>query len=459
MAAKLSGGTAAAGVVAYQDHLDPNQFHYVPANAECILGESLSEFSARYWGIGNAFYMQDENGSIKSVAGALLAGRASIDISSSQREKIRTAIARAYGVNDPKLIPLMLQNVKVQPVIGERTLRLGADSDIIFPDTLQLATSFNYLVGTGNSLFASFVGAQDTGTEPVPDPSFGINMVGDAEFQGDPWRVKVTADLSQVWSYTRQQFSAGISFGWWRINLGDYDRIIQDMSRKQVIKLEFEEGSLDNEKFGRQIFELGKELFQAVSQQASAQEGFFKFEPNPTPAPSEQPGSGKSWAFRPFINLSYGEQSIRSTQSMHYEATVNYHGRVTRQVPASMTLAVGCNPSTQQHFRDLGYPDQPCITADKVATMQARLGKEHETKSRLAELLLEKFIMDEITEKEYYRKIALLNGISTEDGHLLRADRLLESAGHEHRFEGTPLRMGLDEREIMALLDEPMDER
>lgn len=455
MTAKLSGGTEAAGVLAYQDSVDPTQFHYLPANAHCILGATLADFGVKYWGIGKPFRRLKENGSIDSVVGAVLSGRAVIDISDDQRRQITEAIARAYGVPDPKLLPMMLHDVTVQPVIGQKTLGLGFSADAEFPSVVQLGASFSFLVGTGDSLFATFVGAQDNATQMVPDPSFGINIQGNAEFQGDPWQVRITADLGQVWSYTRRRFGGGVGYGWWRISLADYEQVITEMQRDQVITLEFIEGSYNTEEFGRQIFEMGKELFQAVNEAAAAQEGFFKFEPNPSPSPSERPGSGLSWPFTPCVNLTYGEESLKSNQSLHYEATLSYSGRVVVRTPTSMTLAVKCNRETASHFVDLGYPDQPCITADKLNEMQERLEKEVELKARLAHILMERMVLGEITEAEYKRKIALLEGLSGEDGFVVTGkDALLHAAG-EPSFEGAHVRLGLGVREILALLDAP----
>jgi hypothetical protein len=451
MAPKFSGGTAARGVVAYQDHLNPEQFHYVPAKVDVILGETLPEVNVKYWGIGKQYLIQNDKGHIKSVTGAILSGRAVLDISEYQRSAIRAEITRAYRVPDPKLLPINLRNVQVQPVIGEKTLQLGEGADIQFPQTVQMGSTFNYLVGTGNSLFAAFVGAQSIGTEPTPNPSFGINIFGDAEFQGDPWIVKVTADLSQVWSYVRRQFNVGLSFGWFQIPLAKYEQIIMDMHREEIIKLDFIEGSLDNEKFGRQIFEMGKEILEAVNALVDTQQGFFKFEPNPEPSSADQPTSPLSWAWRMFLNVGFGEESIQSSQSTHLEKQITYSGRLSVRVPSSMTLAVSCNDATGDYFQDLGAPDQPCITQNKVKELQDRLKHEYEAKSNLEKQLYEKFVLGDISEDEYYAAMNRLHGFSSsEDGYLLTD--ISKELADQLPFSGFPVILGLGDKDIESLL-------
>ncbi len=406
MVAKLTGGVSKAGVVAYQDDQDAKQFHYWPANIDCVIGETLRDFSVTPWGIGNEFIEQEN---LRSIVGGILAGRAALDISEYQRAQIRSEIARVYEFADVKLLPMQLTDVQVQPVVGANTLKLGPGGDVNFPKTLQLGQSFVYLVGTGeSSLFAQFVGAASVGDKIVSNPSFGINVTGSAEFLGDPWRVKVTADLSQVWKYTRKQFSAGINFGWWRISLGDYEQTIIDLAKNSVIKLDFFEGTLDNEKYGRQILEMGRDIYEAINAQAGAGVGFFRFEPNPDPQSSDNPTSGGAWPFLPSINLGYGERSLEKNQHMHLEREISYHGRVRRTLPVAMTLAVSCNDASKQYFHDLGSPKVPCITQDKVDLMQQRLQDERTEKKKKAEQLYDKFIMGEISEERYLRAMDLL---------------------------------------------------
>lgn len=453
MAPKLSGGTAADGVVVYQDSNDENQFHYLPANADCILGETLEDFQVKYWGIGKAYLVVDSNNNIKSLTGAVLSGRAKIDITDDQRKKILAVIKNAYpNSQNPKLKPIVLKNVHVQPIIGTKTLMLGEGADVEFPDIIQLGAMFNYQIATGNSLFASFVGAQVAGEKAVYDPSFGLNIAGEVEFQGDPWTVKVTADLSQVWSYTRKRFNAGLNFGWFQIPLLDYEQLIVDMNKDKIIKLEFIEGSLDNEKYGRQIFEMGKDMFEEVNRLAGAGEGFFKFEPNPTPMTSDKPNTALSWAFRMFMNVGYGEQSIKSTQNMHWETEISYTGKVVRLMPSSMTLAVGCNNATNQLFQDLGDMTNPCITQAKVDALQTRLEKEREKKEALVDQLLTKYVLGDMTEEQYYAAIALVNGITpTEDG-FLTDPQVVEVGDFKYSLPGRSLVGALSETDVWQFL-------
>lgn len=411
MVAIFSKATTAEGVVAHMDSEDPNQFLYYPQNVPLALGDNLKEFKVTYWGIGPKFFVKIGN-RVDSSVGAVLAGRAAIDITSFQKQQITAQIRKVFGVQNPKLKPMFLSDVSVKPVIATNTLELGSGADINFPKTVQLGTAFSYLLGTAkNSLFAQFVATQQSGTRLQPNPSFGINIVGEAEFVSDPWKVTVEADLSQVWTYVRRRVSAGVSLGWFRISLGEYTKIIQDLQRDQVIKITYEEGSSETEKYGRQIFEMGKQIFDAVNQQVNAQTGFFKFEPNRVPELSSGGGSGWGWSFS--VNLAYSAQAIKSTQSMHYKNTISYKGRFKKPIPAAMTLAVNCNSASGQLFQDLGNVSEPCITQAKIDEFNKRLGEEYERKQRLLERLEERFVLGEITEEQYRRAVNIItNGVS-----------------------------------------------
>lgn len=104
LGAKLSQSLSEAGVTAYQDDVDPSVFHYYPMAAECKLGETLTEFKVTYWGIGSPYIARIENDYYDAV-GAILAGRATVDITEVQRNKITEAIRSKYNL-EPKLSPL-----------------------------------------------------------------------------------------------------------------------------------------------------------------------------------------------------------------------------------------------------------------------------------------------------------------------------------------------------------------
>ena len=168
--------------------------------------------------------------------------------------------------------------MKVNPSFDRNTLLVGAQSDVSFPEQVQLGISFHFTVGSGNSLFANFVGRSTVGSHVVADPSFGINVVGDVEFEGDPWSVTIKADLSQVWKYVREQVDVSVGWGWFWVDGARYQKIVQDLIKNNVVNVKLEEGSSETEKFGRQILEMGKEIFQEINKQANVGDGYFRFE-------------------------------------------------------------------------------------------------------------------------------------------------------------------------------------
>lgn len=330
-----------------------------------------------------------------------MAGRVAINISSQQQQQLIEQIRKVFGVKNPRLVPLALSNVKVQPLIGIHSLQFGNNPDIIFPETIQLGTAFNFLVGTGNLSFKKFTGLQQKSSQSVLNPSLGINIVGLAEFQGNAWEVEVEADLSQVWSYVRKRTSADISWAWQEFKLADYEKLIKDLHRDKLIKLTFRDGLLNSEKYSRQILEMGKQIFEAVNQQAKSQAGYFRFEPNPTSQLSQQLESGSSWPWKFSVNLAYGEKSIQSSQSLHYKSTISYTGRFSLPISVLMVLDVKCNANTAELFQDLGNVNEPCITLEKIEEMQKRLNQETAKQTQLATRLYNRLAAGEISQEQY----------------------------------------------------------
>ncbi|OPA26141.1 hypothetical protein [Bacillus cereus] len=404
MGAKLNQHITTQGVTAYQDDADPTVFHYYPANAQCKLGETLTEFKVTYWGIGPQYIAQIGDQYYDAV-GAILAGRASVDVTEDQRTAITEAIREKYGV-DPKISPLTLSTVKVKPVFAGITLKLE-EGDKIFPESLQFGSSFAFLVGCPqNSLYANFVGNK-TGTEEVANPSFAINVEAQAEFVGDPWKAHITADLSQVWSYVRRRFSVGVKVGWFRIGKAAFEKVIVDMHREKIISLDFIEGSLDTEQYGRQIFEMSKEMLSELNKEND----FFKFEPVPDPSNPQESIYG--WG----VSLNAGYVEIDIKQSMKWEREISYTGRFKLSVPSSMSLAVGCNNETKQHFDDLGNSEEPCITQPKMKELQDRYKIELKKIENLKDKLMERYIAGDIDDAEYFKKYNIITGRTSVPTH------------------------------------------
>lgn len=405
MGAKLTSSTTISGVQVHQDHEDPTQFHYYPLNVPCKLGESLSEFKVTYWGIGPK-YIAKIGDQFYDAFGAILAGKASIDITEEQRTAIIQKIRETYGV-EPKLSPITLTDVIVKPVFAGITL--GIDKgDITFPEQFHFGSSFNFLVGSPqNSLFAHLV-ASKSGSGDSVDPSFGINIEAKGEFVGDPWKVSASADLKQVWSYVRKRFGGGgIKIGWIRIKKAEYEKVMVDMDREQVINLKFDVGSLDVEKHGREIFEMGKDLLSSLNTEGE----FFKFEPLPNPSDPEESVFG--WG----VSLNAGYVDIDIDQSIHWKKSIEYTGRIKIPIPSSLSLAVDCNDQTKQHFEDLGNMEEPCITQAKVNELLERSSTEEEKIKKLKDKLMDRLISGDIDPDRYMQIYAIITGEKTKPTH------------------------------------------
>jgi hypothetical protein len=411
MAPRFSSGIADGNTIAYQDDADPSQWHYIPGTANLVFGETLTDFEVVYWGINDKPYYADMgDGSFKSSSGGILAGRAKIDITAAQRASILAEITRVKGISAPSLMPLSLKNIKVKPVIASKVLGVNPE-DVIFPETLQLGTTFSYNVSAKGTLFSNVVAASNIESQVVSRPSFSVNVEGEAEFVGDPWVASISCDLSQVWSYTRTQISASLSYGWITIGSLDYDKIAQNLIKNQIIKLETTEGSLDNEKYGRQILESVKVVFEKINTQAIGGEGFFRFEPNPSPQGTGGAGNGSPWwPWNLSINASYAENTF--TQVTKFNQVVSYKGRFRMPMGCSMVLAVKCNPSSQHLFQDLQNINSPCLSQEKLDGFQRRVTKEQSLKTRKLAEYYAKVENDEWTPEKYMKMVAFLEKVT-----------------------------------------------
>lgn len=393
MVAILSKAVLVEDAIAYQDSENQNLFFYLPI--VCV-GKNLEDFKFTYWGYGKQFLAQ-KDGRVESVIGSVITGRTEIDMDTVQKQKLIEQIRKVFAVKNPELKAIALHNVMVEPVVGSYTFKDNADT--IFPEILQLGTNFHFLVGSGNILFAKFASWQKR--IPIEEhPSLGINIVGFAEFQAEPWEVEVTTDLSQVWNYVRKRVASDISCEWQELKYADYKNIITEMHRDRIIKLAFKQGSFHSEKFGQQILEMGKHIFAAINNQASSQLGYFKFEPNPKPQPV-QTATTPSWLWKCFINLAYGEKSIKSSPSLNYKSTISYTDSFLLPLPISLVLDIKCNTNTAEQFQDLGNPHQPCMTSDKIEELQKRLKDELRKQTQLASNLYKRLITGEITQQKY----------------------------------------------------------
>jgi hypothetical protein len=415
MAPKISSGVAIDGVIAYQDDANPSQWHYIPARADLILDDTLVDFEVIYYGLGaSPFFADPGSGITQSLSGGILAGRARIDITNPQRDALIQELKSARGIDNPSLLPLRLTDTEVQPVISRQLLSKEI-SNVDFPKEIILGTTFAYNVGSQGELFPSVIAASDNSARPVSRPGFAVNVSGNSEFVGDPWKAIITADLSQVWTYVRTKVNASARYGWFSLGKAEYDSITQGLVKDGIVKLDLKEGSLDTEKFGRQIFEMSKVIFESINKAAISGEGFFRFEPNPAPQ-GFGPSSFSSgwWPWSVSVNASYTANSFKQTISFREE--ISYTGRFRIRIPCSMVLAVGCNSSTQSKFRDLQDPAKPCYTTDKYNGWEQRKAKEFNAKAKKSTEYLRRFEDGEIDFTKYQQLIGILSKISLTEG-------------------------------------------
>jgi len=418
MAGVINRAVAAKGIIAFQDREDPTTFVYFPSSGQAVLGDTLESFKCSYYGIG-ATPQWVQAGSLKylDLAGGTVAGKVRFDATKEQLEAITDEINRIYEIDDPELVPVILQETKAQPVFAQGVADLGGNSKYSFPEQVNVGSSFNFNIDSGNSLFPQLIaGLNKNDGQGESAPTIGMNISGKLQLYGEPFEARLRADLKQVWEYVRDQVDVGAQLGWFNLS-SRFDKIAQDLQRESIIQMEFIQGRADST-FGLQLLESTKVVFEAINSKIVSGEGMFRFEPNPTPQEPKDPE--KSWfaSLAPWsvgLNMSFVRNSFK--QSITFDQRVKFQGLFTIPVTSSFNLGVTCSASTQNMFFDSTIGKNGCITKEKLTALQARISKEVVAKNIRIEEYTQKLLDGKITLEVFETLVALLNTIMlTEQG-------------------------------------------
>lgn len=416
MTGRLNKSVVADGVIAYQDRENPRKFHYMPARIDAVLNSTLNNFKVQYYGIGEKPHWVKGNTEYLNLCGGIVSGQAVLDITTTQRESILKEIERVYRVDEPFLTPLILKDAEANPVFAKTPQEIGGGGSLDWPREIQFGSSFNFNIDSGNSLFPQLVARSIVGGDgQLVGSDIGINISGTVQLYGDPWTARITADLSQVWSYVRSQVRSHATIGWFNLDNASYERITQELYRNNIIKVEYIEGTGGKE-YGRQLLESTRVVFQAINNQILAGEGIFKFKPNPDPQQppesegtwrSEETWAGESLPYQVSVNMSFQKQSFE--QSIHFEQEISYTGVIDIPVHSSMNLGGLCGPQTSSMFHDITEGTQGCYTAEKDDAFVKRVNKELDAKAERQDYFWNLFLASRITFSQYQELMAMTN--------------------------------------------------
>lgn len=431
-APSFSRGTAIKGVIAYQDASDPSQFWYFPTQADELLGQRLRDFHVQHFGIGPAFFVQDSHGNYRSRSGAIVAGTFAYDIGDDTRKRLVDELKKVFDISAPKLLPLPLRSVQIKSVLLDQVFGQFGTVQQQLPTNFQIGPEVAFAAGSAESLFANALANAQVGFGIQANPTFALNIDAKAEFVGDPWTYNVKCDLSQVWKQVRKRGSASVSYGFFKLGSAEYQSLFQDLNKANVCTFDQVEGSLDTEKYGRQLAELMKEIFTEINNRAVNGQQFFKFEPNPEAPPVGGGGDGgfSVSGFSISVNAGYSESFF--SQSTTLQRRVSYTGRLEAPITFSAVMAVACGPNTKKLFADLGNTTEPCITQDKIDEFMQRAKREAGIKAQKLQALTERLARGEINETTYekiksvYDQTDFETGSAATGGH---AARMVSSAG------------------------------
>jgi hypothetical protein len=409
MAGVINRAVAAKGVIAFQERTNPEQFVYFPGSGQAVLGDTLESFDCRYYGIGpKPQWVQAGPGKYLDLAGGVVSGKVRFDATETQKADLRKEIQRVYEIDEPELVPAMLKNTTAKPVFAQGVADLGGNSKYAFPTAVQVGSSFNYSIDSGNSLFPQLIAGRNQNTSDLSSPTIGMNISGSLEVYGEPFEARMHADLKQVWEYVRDQVDVSAKLGWFNLT-SSFDKIAQTLQKDNIIQMEFIQGRADSE-FGLQLLDATRKVFEAINAQITAGEGMFRFEPNP--APQEPKDPDKSWfsSLSPWsvgLNLSFIRNSFN--QSITYDQTVRFEGIYTIPVTSSMNLGVVCGSKTSDMFYDVTEAENGCITEAKNKDMQDRIAKEVDAKNSRIQEYEDKLLAGKIDLKTYETLVAMLN--------------------------------------------------
>jgi hypothetical protein len=410
MAGVINRAVAAKGVIAFQDRTDPEQFVYFPGSGQAVLGDTLESFECDYYGIGpEPQWVQVGPRSYLDLAGGVVTGKFRFDATEDQKAALLAEIKRIYSIDEPQLVPAILKDSSAQAVFAQGVASLGGGSaKSTFPTQVAVGSSFNFVIDSGNSLFAQLIAGLNRNADDVSAPTVGMNVTGHLELYGEPFEARLQADLKQVWEYVRDQVNVAANLGWFNFT-SEYDRIAQELVKTNVIKITFTQGRADSQ-FGLQLLESTKKVFEAINDKITSGEGMFRFEPNPSPQEPDDPE--KSWfaSLAPWsvgVNLSFMRNSFE--QSISFDETVSFQGIYTIPVASSMNLGVICGPATKDMFNDVTEGTRGCITKAKAEALQARISTEVQAKETQIREYEAWYRRKEITFAEYQGLVAMLN--------------------------------------------------
>jgi hypothetical protein len=418
MAGVINRPVAAKGIIAFQDRENPVKFEYFPSSGQAVLGDTLESFDCSYYGIGGTpQWVQTGPMKYLDLAGGVVSGKVRFDATEEQLKAITDEIGRIYEIDDPELVPVILQETKAQPVFAQGVAGLGGNSKYSFPEQVNVGSSLNFNIDSGNSLFPQLIaGLNRSGDEAQSAPTVGMNISGKLQLYGEPFEARLRADLKQVWEYVRDQVDVGAQLGWFNLS-SRFDKIAQDLQRESIIQMEFIQGRADST-FGLQLLESTKVVFEAINAKITSGEGMFRFEPNPTPQEPKDPD--KSWfaSLAPWsvgLNMSFVRNSFK--QSITFDQRVRFQGIFTIPVTSSFNLGVVCSSSTQNMFHDVTLGKNGCITPEKVKALQTRISKEVAAKNTRIEDYTQRLLDGKITLQTFETLVAMLNTIMlTEQG-------------------------------------------
>jgi hypothetical protein len=418
MAGVINKPVAAKGIIAFQSRENPATFEYFPSSGQAVLGDTLESFNCSYYGIGGTpQWVQSGSASYLNLAGGVVAGKVRFDATKEQLKAVADEISRIYGVDEPQLVPVILKETKAQPVFAQGVAGLGGSSKYSFPEQVNVGSSFNFNIDSGNSLFPQLIASlnKDAAADQSA-PTIGMNISGKLELYGEPFEARLHADLKQVWEYVRDKVDVGAQLGWFNLS-SQFDKIAQDLQKESIIQMEFIQGRADSS-FGLQLLESTKVVFEALNAKITAGEGMFRFEPNPTPQEPKEPD--KSWfaSLAPWsvgLNMSFVRNSFK--QSITFDQTVKFQGLFTIPVTSSFNLGVVCSPSTENMFYDVTLAKSGCITPEKINALQKRISKEVTAKNARIEDYTNRLLDGKITLPTFETLMALLNTIMLTEQH------------------------------------------
>lgn len=411
MAGLLGTSYFFAGIKAWKEDGKENSYVYFPYKAKGTVNETIDRFMCNYWGFGKTPYLKTEDGTGLQISkvGAYVSGMFTYDASTEDKEKFKNELRKKLSLDEkqPILLNPILFNkgsVKLSPVFPGV---VSGQSVSTMADTLVIGANSAWSLNSNDQTIAELV-AEKRSSSTDSSAAMMINVSGEAKLSGEPFRAKITVNVSEVFKYFNSKSDLNVKSPWVNVNSSWAD-INEDLAKVGAIKFNIKEGRADSNG-GMSIINATKDVFEALNKSSVDGTGFFKFPPI-TKEALPKTGSSSTLSKALPVGLSYRRTSVSQNvkNSASYTVDVSYTGMYTIELAGAMEVSLSANSRHEDYFQDIQHGKAGAISRDSAEQTQQRLALTNQKYDKKVEDLLTKLDNGLVKEASYALRLEHLN--------------------------------------------------